>query len=180
MIGTACLKSQNLLAQERPITFKHLTIDDGLSQSLIHAILQDRKGYMWFGTQDGLNRYDGYRFTVFKNDAFDSTSISGNEVTALYEDRDGNLWIGAGTLNRFDPQTERFERYALLPEQRERPNALSITKICAEQNGALWLGTDRGLFRLRREERGAKSEGRGARGEERGAKSEGRRARGEE
>ncbi len=147
-----------LFAQERPIAFKHLTIDDGLSQSLIHAILQDRKGYMWFGTQDGLNRYDGYRFTVFKNDPFDSTSISGNEVTALYEDRDGNLWIAAGMLNRFDPVTERFTRYALLPEQRQTPSALSITKICADQNGALWLSTrNHGLFHLRRE--GQRAEG---------------------
>jgi signal transduction histidine kinase/ligand-binding sensor domain-containing protein/DNA-binding response OmpR family regulator len=165
LIAAAWPAPPKLLGQERPLAFKHLTIDDGLSQSLIHAILQDRTGYMWFGTQDGLNRYDGYRFTVFKNDPFDSTSISGNEVTALYEDGKGNLWVGAGMLNRFDPRTERFERYALLPEQRERPSALSLAEICEDQNGALWLGTDRGLFRWRREEQRAEREGQRVKGE---------------
>jgi ligand-binding sensor domain-containing protein len=75
-------------AQER-VAFRHLTIADGLSQNAVSAIVQDRRGFMWFGTKDGLDRYDGYQFVVFRHDPFDSTSISDSEITALFEDSRG-------------------------------------------------------------------------------------------
>lgn len=130
------------------IGFKHLTIDDGLSQNLVYAILQDCKGFMWFGTKDGLNRYDGYRFTIFRNNPYDSTSISSNEVTALFEDHAGFLWLSAAGLNRFDPGTETFNRYL---QNTARPNSLSsneVRAIAEDHNGALWIGTTNGLNRL--------------------------------
>src|SRR3954467_6673476 len=98
-------------AQER-VAFRHLTIADGLSQNAVSAIVQDRRGFMWFGTKDGLNRYDGYQFVVFRHNPFDSTSISDSEISIVFEDSHGRLWVGTrgGGLNRFDRTHERFSR----------------------------------------------------------------------
>src|SRR5512138_988433 len=93
--------------------FEHLTIEDGLSQNAGLAVFQDSKGYLWIGTQDGLNRYDGYSFHIYKHDPEDPNSLSHNSILAITEDKDGFLWIGTwgGGLNRFDPSTEKFVHY---------------------------------------------------------------------
>jgi ligand-binding sensor domain-containing protein len=83
------------------ITFKHITTEQGLSNPSVYAIVQDKRGFMWFGTQDGLNKFDGYQFTVYKNDLVDSLSLSNNWITVLYEDSFGELWI----------QSSRYEFY---------------------------------------------------------------------
>lgn len=94
-----------LPAQDGRQPFERLSLADGLSQSIVEGILQDRKGFMWFVTEDGLNRYDGYRFVVHRNFADNPNSLSHNELKTIYEDREGILWIGTfeGGLNRFDP-----------------------------------------------------------------------------
>src|SRR3989337_4485113 len=74
--------------------FDHFNLDDGLSQYTVYCIIQDSKGFLWFGTADGLNRYDGYKFKIFRNDPVDSTSLSANRIYSLYEDSYQNLWIG--------------------------------------------------------------------------------------
>jgi signal transduction histidine kinase/ligand-binding sensor domain-containing protein/DNA-binding response OmpR family regulator len=132
-----------LHAQEGRVAFRHLTIADGLSQNAVQAIVQDSRGFMWFGTKDGLNRFDGYQFVVFRHDPFDSTSIADSDISALFEDKAGGLWVGTrgGGLSRFDRARERFDRF---PSGPRRP-VLSI----AEGQGGLWVGTDgEGLFRL--------------------------------
>ncbi|MCB9078861.1 MAG: SpoIIE family protein phosphatase [Anaerolineaceae bacterium] len=132
-------------AQSGNIRFDRISIEDGLSQSTIYAILQDRQGFMWFGTQDGLNKFDGYRFTVYKNDPDDPATIADNFIRAIYEDHDGNLWIGTnGGLNRFDPNTETFTRFQHDPDD---PHSLSdniVRAIYEDEAGVMWLGTGSG------------------------------------
>ncbi|NUO81571.1 PAS domain S-box protein, partial [candidate division KSB1 bacterium] len=104
---------------------------------------------MWFGTQDGLNRYDGYIFTVFRHDPLDPNSISDNFVAALYEDRESKLWIGThnGGLNKFDPVTETFTRFRHDPQNSGSLSHNSITALCGDKE-TLWIGTQNGLNRL--------------------------------
>lgn len=149
----------SLPAQTENFTFRHLTIEDGLSQSTIYCIMQDKKGFMWFGTTDGLNKYDGYKFTVYNHNVLDSNTISGNSITELYEDSHGYIWLGTneGILNRFDRKTESFIRFdfeydtsrAIESEVRyyeyplafSRNNNNTITSIVEEDSSHLLIGT---------------------------------------
>ena len=142
------------LAPGSIIQFDHLTIEDGLSQNAGLAIFQDSRGFLWVGSQDGLNRYDGYTFKIFKHDPDDPTSISHNSILSITEDNEGYLWIGTwgGGLNRFDPITETFVRYRHDPEE---PTSLSnnvVTSIKEDSRGVLWVGTLGGLNRYRPEQ----------------------------
>ncbi len=97
---------------QTPLRFDRLSIEDGLSQNDVFTILQDRQGFMWFGTNFGLNRYDGYTFSVYKTVPFDAATLSYNWILALHEDREGKLWVGTlGGLNRMDPSTGAVTRY---------------------------------------------------------------------
>jgi len=127
------------------IDFDHISLEDGLSQNNVYWILQDYKGFMWFGTEDGLNMYDGYRFKVFKPDPDNPHSISDGYIFSIFEDGSHTLWIGTGSggLNRFDRETGRFKHYL---HQADNPNSLSyncVTSIreCSKLPGKLWLGT---------------------------------------
>jgi len=90
-------------SQQKRLQFKHLTTDNGLSQSWIHSVIQDKYGFMWMGSEDGLNRYDGNSFRIYKNNFRDPYSISNNGILTLYEDSKGDLWIGTRKgLNLYD------------------------------------------------------------------------------
>lgn len=140
------LSISNLMAQQQAVKFNHLVIEDGLSNSYITCILQDGKGLMWFGTQDGLNKFDGYDFTVYKHDSSDPNSLSDNYIRSIIETSDGLLWIGteSGGLNKFDPPTERFTHYTHNPTD---PNSLSHNSVKViyanpyDNGGVIWLGT---------------------------------------
>jgi serine/threonine protein kinase/ligand-binding sensor domain-containing protein len=130
-------------AQQNKIKFDHLSIEQGLSQSNVFSILQDRQGFIWFGTQDGLNKFDGYNFTVYKNRLQDSTSISDNYINVVYEDKKGTLWVGTagGGLNRYDPRTQSFTAYRHDPN---KPSTISnnyVYSILEDHNGGLWVAT---------------------------------------
>jgi diguanylate cyclase (GGDEF)-like protein len=139
-----------LQAQRRNVRFQHFSTDDGLSQATINCILQDRRGFLWVGTEDGLNRYDGYGFTSFKNDDLDSSSLSNNHVSALLEDSQGNLWIGTfGGLNRWNPARESFDHVDGGPAGSDSLKLDRITTLYQDRRGRIWIGTDGGgLARL--------------------------------
>lgn len=129
------------------IRFEHLSLEDGLSQSVVTSILQDRTGFLWIGTQDGLNRYDGYNFTVYKPDSTNPASLSDRWITALSEDEEGYLWVGTrlGGLNRYNPVTGDFKRYPYGEEVSEDGiSGSQITALYADKKG-IWIGTENGL-----------------------------------
>jgi len=131
------------------VQFEHLTIEDGLSQNAGLAIFQDSKGYLWIGSQDGLNRYDGFNFKIYKHDPDDPNSISNNGILVIMEDKDGYLWIGTwgGGLDRFDPVTETFVSYRYHPEESSSLSNDTVTSIKQDSSGTLWVGTLGGLDR---------------------------------
>lgn len=132
--------------------FEHLNIQDGLSHSTVFSMMQDKTGLMWFGTQDGgLNKYDGYKFTVYSHDPDDSSSISTNNISKIVQDKDGNIWIGTwgGGLEKFDPVAEKFTHFR---HHEKNLNGLShdnAQTIFTDRNGNIWVGTaGGGLNRL--------------------------------
>jgi len=138
----------SLAAQENiSMRFTRLSIENGLSQSTINDIIQDSRGFLWFATEDGLNRYDGYRFTVFKHKPGDSTSISNNSISCILEDKKGNLWIGTkgGGLNKFDRQTETFKRYRNVPGDSTSLSHDFVTALHQDFTGVILVGTQGGL-----------------------------------
>ncbi len=144
------LMTSSYVFSEQVTTFDHITIQQGLSQSSVYSICQDSKGFLWFGTAEGLNRYDGTKFVVYKVSLIDSTAISGSWITAIYEDSRQNLWIGTygDGLNRFVWDNEQFIHYQ---SDKTNPNSLSnnkINAICEDSNGYLWIGTNDGLNQL--------------------------------
>jgi ligand-binding sensor domain-containing protein/signal transduction histidine kinase len=130
------------------IRFSHLSTKDGLSQTRVGQIVQDDDGFMWFGTQYGLNRYDGYSFKVFVHDPARENSLSCTFVNSLLKDRDGKIWAGCDNdVDRFDKMSETFTHYRIADEASD---GLPVTVywISQDHTGALWLSTGRGLYRL--------------------------------
>jgi ligand-binding sensor domain-containing protein/signal transduction histidine kinase len=131
------------------IRFVHVNAEDGLSQSVVHCMLQDRQGFMWFGSEDGLNRYDGYKFLIFRPELDNRASISDRWITALFEDNKGFLWVGTrqGGLNRYDPATDQFTHYTNDPGRSNSLVSDYVTVIFEDSRGRLWVGTSEGLDR---------------------------------
>lgn len=138
--------SEIIFTQNLPL--EKITVKEGLSNSYINCLLQDNTGFLWIGTDDGLNRFDGYTIKVFRNKLNDKFSISDNIIWALFEDHAGNIWIGTktGGLNRYNPKTDKFENWNLTSSDAEKIN---ITFICEDSKLNIWIGTYRnGLYRF--------------------------------
>ena len=133
--------------------FGRINVADGLSYDVVYTILQDRYGYLWFGTEEGLNKYDGDSFTTYQHEPADSLSLSDSWISALLEDGEGNLWVGTrhGGLNRFDRDTEEFLRYPFSNcdgAECSTPygiNSPLVTSLYQDAEGNIWIGTFAGL-----------------------------------
>ncbi len=117
-----------------------ITVEDGLPQGYVLAMAQDSTGYLWFGTKDGLARYDGYEFRVFRHSEQDTNSIGGDHITSLLGDREGYLWVGIAPfgLDRYDPRTGRFAHVRVEGMENGLSSRLQ-SRLCADELGRIWI-----------------------------------------
>jgi signal transduction histidine kinase/ligand-binding sensor domain-containing protein/DNA-binding response OmpR family regulator len=138
--------------QKKEYVFERITVENGLSQSTVYSILQDNKGFLWFGTQDrGLNKYDGYTFKNYFNNPIDKTSLPTNKISKLIQSKDGIIYIGTWGegLCILDPALEVFKKFA--PNSKNKKSISSYRAQCLyeDKNGFIWIGTfDGGLNRF--------------------------------
>src|SRR5690606_22861600 len=130
----------------------HIFSETGLSQNTVHDIIQDKEGYIWFATEDGLNKYDGSTFTIYKNNVQDSFSISDNFILTIYKDHSGTLWVrtNSGGICKYDYEMERFIIYENDPGN---PGSLALNNVRAifqDSKGNIWVGTENGLDKFDR------------------------------
>ena len=142
-------------AQDKSLNFFELSRVNGLSNNNVTAIAKDGKGYLWFGTSNGLNRYNGYDFVNYFSSGNDSTSIPGNYISALLTDMQGRLWIGCLStgLARYDEAAGHFAGYDL-PAAPGEPEPFYIYDIKSDRSGVIWAATSHGLFRYNEKEDG--------------------------
>ncbi len=134
---------------QHQINFEHISLKEGLSQSSVKCILQDSKGFMWFGTFDGLNKYDGYKIEVFRSTQ-DTNSIAGNSINTIYEDSQNNLWIGISQtgLSKYNQITATFELFANIEDDKNSLSDNTVLTLCEDEQNSLWVGTKNGLNKL--------------------------------
>jgi len=151
----------NVCAQPAKVSFDRITNKDGLSQSTVNHIIQDKKGFLWFATFDGINKYDGYSFKVYRHDENDSNSLSHNGAVYLLEDNEGYIWVvnnGEAGLDRFDPGTEKFERFKHDPKDPGSISSDQIHHVMQDKKGDIWICTNKSLDLLiqKKEKNGVK------------------------
>jgi ligand-binding sensor domain-containing protein/signal transduction histidine kinase/DNA-binding NarL/FixJ family response regulator len=144
----ACVPS--LVAQTlEKFTFDHLSVEEGLSQSTVFAITQDADGFMWFGTRDGLNRYDSRSIKTYRNETGNARSLSSNSVHCLLVDSKHQLWVGTNEgLNLYHADTDNFTRSKINPDSDEGIHNNHIAAIHEAKNGTIWIGTHGGLAKV--------------------------------
>jgi signal transduction histidine kinase/ligand-binding sensor domain-containing protein/DNA-binding response OmpR family regulator len=132
------------------LVFEHITVDDGLPENSVRAILQDTPGFLWFGTMNGLVRYDGQQLKVFSPSQTDTTSFGGRTVLALHEDDAGTIWIGTFVrgLWKYDPEVGTFEMVDLGRSGGGRPEADRVNSITEDGRGRIWVGMQYGLVSI--------------------------------
>ena len=146
-------------AQPSTLYFRNLNTGNGLSQNKINCIIQDKRGFTWIGTDDGLNRYDGHRFQVFRHDPSNSATLSGNMITDLLEDKNEILWIATadGGLSRYDyrlPPDKQFQQFKHSPSDSTSIPVNIINALLEDASGDLWLATSgNGVLRFNKEKK---------------------------
>ena len=132
-------------SQNQSLEFEHIGTAEGLSQINVNCIIQDSRGFMWIGTRDGLNKYDGYKFTVYSHSFQDENTLSNNQISDLVEDRDGNIWIATlDGLNKYERKSGRFIRYLHHDHNPNNVSSNSINKVALDSYGNLWVATQKG------------------------------------
>jgi signal transduction histidine kinase/ligand-binding sensor domain-containing protein/DNA-binding response OmpR family regulator len=141
---------QQCISPQRNVRFEHFGTEEGLSSLTVLSILQDSRGFLWIGTYDGLNRYDGYSFKIYRNVEGDTTSLSNNAVRTITEDQNGDLWLGtwSGGVNKFNRKTETFTRYYNIPGNSNSLISNSILSIDIDTDDNIWIGTSGGLSKF--------------------------------
>src|SRR5690349_10660434 len=130
-------------AQTQKLRFEHITAEQGLADNVAICSMQDSKGFLWFGTYNGLCKYDGYSFTTYQFEPGDTTSISGNLIIRIFEDSDGAIWVivrGTG-IYIFDRNTEKFTRFTFKSGSLS-PNHSSSWALNEDKEGKIWTGND--------------------------------------
>ena len=138
--------NEQALTSDQDINFELFTVEDGLLNNATTAVYQDSQGFMWVGTEIGLNRYDGYEFTAYTHNPAEPTSLSGNNIWIIRQDSRETLWVGAwgNGLNKYNPDSDSFTRYT---HDEENPNSISsdlVWSFLEDSNGFIWLGTEGG------------------------------------
>lgn len=138
-------------AQNNPYRFSHLHISNGLSNNQVTAILKDKRGFMWFGTLSGLNRYDGYDFKIFKHDLRNPASINDDFIVSIFNGPDQKLWVQTRkSFNIYDPVTETFDRKPEVYLNQIGIPGAALTDIKTDENGVFWfLHPSRGLYKYK-------------------------------
>ena len=141
------LCGNKLLGQVQTMRFRNFATEQGLSLNDVKNIFQDNQGFMWFGTRDGLNKFDGNKFIVYKNDPLDSASISSNDVKSICEDNKGYLWVATtGGLNRFDKNKATFKRYIANADSKNSLATNVLNFIFLNKDGNLIIGHKGGVI----------------------------------
>lgn len=140
LLFTFSVSAQNIAVDPN---LKSFSVSDGLSSDNVNWIIQDTQGFIWFATEDGLSRFDGYSFKVYQNKRGDKNSLSSNFIWNISLDRNGNLWIAtdAGGLNKFNPITEKFERFIHDSKNLTSISSGPVTYTLEDNEGKIWVGT---------------------------------------
>ncbi len=147
----------SLFAQNGNIKFEHLGQENGLNHPSVRKIVQDKQGFMWFGTPDGVGKYDGYTFTRYRHDPADTNSLAANSINDMYVDRSGTLWVGSfDGLNCYNRARDCFIRYQYGPEDTTSILTSYVSAIGEDGEGTLWVGSSIGISSLKLENRNKK------------------------
>jgi PAS domain S-box-containing protein len=142
LMATLPAKAQSTAQAEPNPVFNSITASQGLPQSSINTFFQDRQGFMWIGSEDGLMRFDGHRYQLFTHDPSDPTTLGHNNITTIAQDPKGRIWVGSkgGGVSRLDPWTEKFTRYRSALNQQGGPGGMEVISLLIDTRGRIWLG----------------------------------------